>query len=357
MIIIQYQSFYNKSILESNGKIEALQNEISHLKRENINNREKYDEELQTLKQSNEHLKSLANDVAIPEIPDIHFTPPVPIQNTETEIDEEALKHAELRIDKLTSEKQELSQKVEQLEIDIRQNKDFVEDMKAQNQTLTANRLEISVITNELNQAHKKTLEKLKEQHRTQIQEEISKRNILESDSKTTKNKLRIHEETISTLNNKLELSVLANRRTIEHYMTLQGAFEDGHIRLNVAHKEALEDSRIRDEKHRHASEKLLQSNIEVLLKKEEYLRISEMLKIENATLKRKLEEDNEKIEKYKRVKHEMNILNDKCKKIDMECKHLRAAKIELVKEREEVRNLFMQSDRELAVLKAQCYG
>ena len=58
--------------------------------------------------------------------------------------------------------------------------------------------MEISVITNELSYLHKKALEKLR-QHRTQIQRKYQKKYI-DQFKETTKNKLRIHEETISTL-------------------------------------------------------------------------------------------------------------------------------------------------------------
>ena len=50
MNCLNYQSSHNKSILESNGKIGHYKMKFQ-FERENINNREKYDEELQTLKQ------------------------------------------------------------------------------------------------------------------------------------------------------------------------------------------------------------------------------------------------------------------------------------------------------------------
>ena len=89
------------------------------------------------------------------------------------------------------------------------------------------------------------------------------------------------------------------------------------------------------------------------MMKKEEALRTSEIAKVEMAYLKRKLEENADQTHDYKRVKSELVMINESFIKSQQEVEFLRQRKQEIVKEREEIRQLFMSSDRQLAVLKA----
>lgn len=342
---------HTKEISDYTKRIAELEKTNTHLVREKSTIKEGHDKEIELLRQENEHLKTIANDVQLPEIPEINFKAPSEINDCR--LDDCALKNAESQIDELTSQKEQIIKQSEEDRTALRRVNDELEDLKAKNETLLANRMDICVIRNEINMSTKKTIENLNKEHSEQIELEINKRTLLEQERNITNSKLLANEETVRILTNQLEIAQLENRRIIEHYMGLHASFEDNHIRLTTAHKEALEDSRLRDEKHRMASEKLLQSNIEYLLKKEEHLRISEILKVENNSLKRKLEEDSEKIIAFKKLKSEMSILNNKFDKVDVECRHLRDTKNEIVKEREEIRNLFMQSDRELTILKA----
>ena len=123
-----------------------------------------------------------------------------------------------------------------------------------------------------------------------------------------------------------------------------------------TTHKDLLEDSRLREEKHRQASEKLMKTNIENMMKKEEETRLYELLNVENNALKRKLEEDADTMHEYKRIKGDIARLHNQLTKMEAECSQLRQSKLEIVREREEVRTLFMDADRQLAILKAaQC--
>lgn len=344
---------------EFTSKLKIAESDSARMLREKAHVEETFGLEIERLKEEIKYLNNLCTTEKqeVPSLPvcEITSVPDVCLaeKTNELAVEMEIRTRIEKELETAINENNEQKKLYESLQSKHRELIDKFSDTEAQNETLLQHRMEVNIIRQELELSSKQAIENLKNIHKARIQEEVDKRVKLSADLEQVKCDASKYEEEIRMYKKDIEACKLEHRRSIEQSMAMHAALEDGQQRLLIAHKTTMEDSRRREGSHRETAERLMQTNLDLMMKKEEALRTSEIAKVEMAYLKRKLEENADQTKDYKRVKSELAMMNESFIKSQQEVEFLRQRKQEIVKEREEIRQLFMSSDRQLAVLKA----
>lgn len=290
--------------------------------------RRRLQEEMKALRQ----LELAADEV----LPSDHASAPAELpENEPAQVVSQELSEAREARESMAKELAAYRERCDGAERDLRAAEDRVADVEAKNATLAEAARHIDAFRSELEASKSLALSRAKAEFEADLRKANDRVDTLSREAQRLSEELRASNTAVQVARSECQ-------RSLEHALSMQASLQDGQERLLLSNRDLLDDSRIRDERHRKAYSELARDNTASEVAKAEVRllkRTVESLQLENKELKRA------KVE-FEAAKQELLLAKD-------EAEHLRSSKREIIAEREEIRALLKETDRKLAVEQA----